>query len=571
MFNTTLSKNTSAKYITYFILGWTVLNLLQAATLGIHSDEAYYWMYSRFLDWGYYDHPPMVALFIRMGDALIPNELGLRLMTVISSSLSAYLLWLIARRYRADARWFVILFCGVFAFNIYGFTTTPDAPLLLFSVLFYYVYQQYLEKDSWPLALLLGVVIALLLYSKYHGVLLLFFTLLANLKVLKRLTFWVIPVLTVLLYLPHILWQVNHGYPSVNYHLFERSSAVYEFSRTLQYIPAQLLMAGPLVGWLLFYYSSRVKVKDAFIRCLVFNAAGMFIFFWLNTAKGNVQPHWTLIGFVPLLLLVLIRLKQTIVQPVWAYRLAFINAAIIVLFRVMLIAGVPFVKNLPTVKNYFYHDEWAAHIKQKAGNNYVIMPLGFQPASKYNYYTRSLKGFSYDVFDYRRTQYELWPIEDSLQHKKAYYLVTYPLHGPGVDSINTKLGMWYGKWVNNVRTYQKIDILSDRYKVTARPGEAVTFKLQLVNPYSYTVNFGGTRQKDSTVLRACFYEGEEQAILRRADPSFNQLIIPSHQKANYTLTVKAPNVKGKYDLIFSIRTTPFPGGRNSRIVTFTVQ
>ncbi|MFD1257378.1 ArnT family glycosyltransferase [Mucilaginibacter terrae] len=566
-----LNKATSNKYILYFLIGWTVLNVLQAATLGVHADEAYYWVYSRFLDWGYYDHPPMVALFIRIGDSLITNELGLRLLTVITSTLSVYLLWLIARKYEADARWFMLLLAGILALHIYGFTTTPDAPLLFFTILFYYVYQQYLQKDSWLLALLLAVVVTLLLYSKYHSILLIFFTLLANPGMFKRLSFYVIPVIAVVLYLPHILWQVEHNYPSASYHLFERSAESYDFARTYMFVPLQLLIAGPLISWFLFYYAFGKSVNDDFTRCLTFNGIGIFIFFWLITIKGNVQPHWTLIGLVPLLLLTLIRFKQSGFQPLWFYRLAFINAGLIVLFRILLVAGIPAVKNWEPVKNYFHYDEWTRQIKQKVGDNYVIMPVGFQSASKYNYYTRSLKGFAYDVFDYRRTQYDIWPIEDSMQNKRAFYMAPFPLHGLKTDSIKTITDNWYGIWVNKVRSYQKIDIKTDSSKITAKPGQTIKLKLEIYNPYSKTVNFSNTTVPNEVALRACFYHHNEQPQIQKAGESFNHIRILPHQKASYTFTFTAPVKKGRYDLVFSIRTTPFPGGRNSRAIKFTVQ
>src|ERR1700761_2577320 len=85
------------KPIWYFLLCWTLFNALQAYTLELHADEAYYWIYSRFLDWGYFDHPPIVALFIRAGDSLMHNELGLRLITVLTSTASIYILWLILK------------------------------------------------------------------------------------------------------------------------------------------------------------------------------------------------------------------------------------------------------------------------------------------------------------------------------------------------------------------------------------------------------------------------------------------------------------------------------------------
>ena len=95
--NNPLTKENPDKAIWYFLFFWTVLNAIQAYTLEIHADEAYYWLYSRFLDWGYFDHPPMVAIYIRIGDSLVHSEFGVRLMTVLSSTLSLYILWLIVK------------------------------------------------------------------------------------------------------------------------------------------------------------------------------------------------------------------------------------------------------------------------------------------------------------------------------------------------------------------------------------------------------------------------------------------------------------------------------------------
>src|SRR5215469_18925269 len=92
------AQKSSGKLIWYMLVGWTALNAVQAYVQEIHADEAYYWLYSKFLDWGYFDHPPMVALFIRIGDSIMHNELGLRLITVLTSTASVYLLWLILKR-----------------------------------------------------------------------------------------------------------------------------------------------------------------------------------------------------------------------------------------------------------------------------------------------------------------------------------------------------------------------------------------------------------------------------------------------------------------------------------------
>ena len=69
------------------------MNLLQAYFTEITLDEAYYYQYARDLDWGYYDHPPMVALVIKIFNFFFNGNLGLRFLTVLLFSGNLFLIW----------------------------------------------------------------------------------------------------------------------------------------------------------------------------------------------------------------------------------------------------------------------------------------------------------------------------------------------------------------------------------------------------------------------------------------------------------------------------------------------
>ncbi|HEY8928890.1 MAG TPA: glycosyltransferase family 39 protein [Mucilaginibacter sp.] len=559
------------KLIWYFIICWTILNIIQSSTLELQGDEAYYWMYSRYLDWGYFDHPPMVALIIRIGDSIMHNELGLRFFTVLLSSASIYLLWLTLKQYTVDARAFVLVISGIFIFHIYGFTTTPDGPLFFFTTLFYFLYQRYAQQNKWGLAILLGITIACLLYSKYNGVLVVGFTLLSNLKLMKRASFWGIVVVAVVLFIPHIIWQANHGYPSVNYHLYERSADTYSVINTFSYLPGQLLMAGPLIGWFLFYKAFTVKVKDAFIRGLLVNCLGTFIFFLISSAKGEVQPQWTFILFAPLVMLVLIHFKQRGGWPKWLLPLAVVNTSIIIIVRVIVIAGFGFAKTYGHLKSYYGFKEWTHIVKERAGNNYVVMAEGFQNPSKYNYYTNSLKCFAYDSRYYRGTQYDIWPMEDSLQHKRVYYLTLSPIPGLTSDSIKIEAGTWYGNWVNDVRTYQKVTIETPQLKLETAPGVTTNFDLTITNPYDHAITFADSGYTHPVKLEYCIFKDVDLVAVKEGADSYKKISLQPGESARYSFPVTSPNVKGNYNLVFSLRTDPFLGSKNSRVIKLTVK
>jgi 4-amino-4-deoxy-L-arabinose transferase-like glycosyltransferase len=58
--------------------------LVAAAWTPLTFDEAYYWMWSKSLAIGYYDHPPGVAFVIRLGTIIAGDtELGVRLVSIL--------------------------------------------------------------------------------------------------------------------------------------------------------------------------------------------------------------------------------------------------------------------------------------------------------------------------------------------------------------------------------------------------------------------------------------------------------------------------------------------------------
>ncbi len=572
MLDTPIKKPIHQKQIIIgFLLFWTVLNIIQASTLELQADEAYYWLYSKYLAWGYFDHPPMVAILIKLGDSILHNEFGLRLFTIIFSTASIYLLWLIAKKYALDAYTFVLIVSGIFIFHIYGFTTTPDVPLFFFTVLFYFFYQQYLENDNWQLAILLGFIIACLLYSKYNGILLVGFTVVSNIGNIKRWSFWLITMVALALFIPHILWQVNHGFPTINYHLFERSDPNYNIVNTLSYLPAQFLMAGPLIGWFLFYKAFTAKIKDAFLRCLLVNCIGTLIFFLLSSGKGEVQPQWTFVLFAPLVILSLLAIKQTGGRPKWFVAVAIINLSVIVLVRIIVITGFGFARTYGHLKSYYGFKEWAKVIRQHAGNNYVVMNDGFQDPAKYNYYNNSLKCFSFDDKTYRRTQFEIWPMEDGMQHQKVYYLTDDFIKGISTDSIKLEAGTWYGGWITDFRSYQKINFEPEVEKLSGTEGQKINLNIKFKNPYHYPIDFSNLKRIHAVSLEICLINSYGEMTIQKAPETFNAIKLNPNQITTYHLYINAPNNRGDYDLFFSLKTDPFPGSKNSRMVKLNIK
>ncbi|NQX52754.1 glycosyltransferase family 39 protein [Pedobacter panaciterrae] len=567
-----LQTKKSSEQILFIFLGiWTVFNIIQAGFVEVHADEAYYWVYSRFLDWGYFDHPPMVALFIKIGDSLLPSTLGLRILTVITSTLSVYLLWQIVGRYVQNIKLFILLFSAIVLFHVYGFITTPDSPLFFFTVLFFYVYQRYEAENKIKWALLLALVIACLLFSKYHGILVLFFTILSNLKLLKRPSFWLIVVISIVAYLPHILWQVHNNYPSFYYHVIDRSAAIYKFNFTSEYFLAQLALAGPLVGWFLYKSVVGLKSSDTFLRAVKFNFYGIFIFFLFSTLKGRVEAHWTLPAMLCLFILAYIAMARKPV-PKWFEKLAIVNIALIVLVRLILIIPIDALMKVNVVAYYFGTEKWAKQIHEKAGDYPVIFYNSFQTPSRYNYYNRSTKGFSYDSRYYRKNQYDIWPLEDSLRNKKVYFVIP-DSHGDQAkqDTINTSKGVFYGAWIDKVRMYQKVSVNPVVAPGDWKSGEAKTLKLKITNPYNEPISLGNKGETWKCYLEYGFKKDDTLSEFKPVVMNLEHIQIGAGAPVEIEGVIKAPVQAGKYKMIFSLRTEPFLGGRNSNMIGVEVR
>ncbi|GHV12853.1 hypothetical protein FACS1894162_8890 [Bacteroidia bacterium] len=160
------------------------------------SDEAYYSLYGEQLAWGYFDHPPMVGLMTYLSSKLFSGNLSVRFLTVVFQLITLTVIWRIIGE-KTPTKKKVILFFTIAAslvmFEAYGFVTTPDVPFLLFTALFLRAYQLFLIKESWKNTGFLALTMAGMMYSKYHGVLVVGLVVLSNWKLLTKSKFWLAP------------------------------------------------------------------------------------------------------------------------------------------------------------------------------------------------------------------------------------------------------------------------------------------------------------------------------------------------------------------------------------------
>ena len=486
---------------------WFVVNLLQGIFTEIQEDEAYYALYGEHLAWGYFDHPPMVGLMTFLSSVLFSGTLGVRFFTIIASCLSLLVIWLIAigrpfdKLRDLDPKSILLFFIIAFSivmFNIYGFVTTPDAALILFSALFLFVYQRYLNDNSWKNALLMGVMMALMIYSKYHAFLLLGLIVLSNLKLLKDGKFYVACLVALALLMPHILWQVNADFPSFRYHLSGRSEA-FRWSYFLEYLPNQLLIFNPLtfgaVVYVLIKDRECVRIPPAplkrgtpagvFERGLCFILIGFFFFFWLMAFRGHVEPHWTIVCVIPMV--VLLYRKALVDEKLRKFTKWFIQPSLllVLIFRILL--------TTPLADRFGYHgkEKYYQAIEQVAGENPVVFRGSFQQPALYHYFTGKPSSTLRCYYD-RQTQYDLWQFDKDWIGRKVLvcgaegnFMQTYEVGDATFKGYLTE----YFQTANRLVTNFKITNGGDAKTPVFHIGDTIKMDFSIYNPCGQAIDF----------------------------------------------------------------------------------
>jgi 4-amino-4-deoxy-L-arabinose transferase-like glycosyltransferase len=295
------------------LLALTLLRLLVAATAPLSPDEAYYWVWSKALAAGYFDHPPMVALWVWAGTHLAGDgALGVRLLAPLAAAIGSLLLAQTAEDLLPGRRagpLAAALLNATLLFGAGAVTMTPDTPLLLFwtATLWACARLRATRRGAWWLAA--GLAAGLACDSKYTAVLLAPVLLLWLLWVpglrpwLRRPLPWAAALLAGLCFAPVLAWNAVHGWVS----LAKQGGRVgaWEPARAPQFLAelvgGQLGLATPLLA-VLFAAGIVLAARRAWAQepagSLLALAALVPVAVFVQHALGaRVQANWPAILF----------------------------------------------------------------------------------------------------------------------------------------------------------------------------------------------------------------------------------------------------------------------------------
>jgi hypothetical protein len=432
--------------------------------LELYADEAYYFMYSQFPDWGYFDHPPMVAMLIYCGQLLFDGEIGTRLLFILLTTASYYFLyqWIKPNNYKLF--WLVVL--ALFPLHLLGFMALPDIPVFFFAILYFWAFQHFQENQSFKHTIILALCIAGLFYSKYHGVLIVVFTFFANPDFFLRKSFYLLVVISVLLYLPHFIWLFQHEFSSIKYHFWERSSSVYRLNYSLDYLASFIFYNGPFVFLLMLRQIFSRTSSNSFDRTLKFNVIAIFFFFLISSFKGRTEANWTLLAIIPVIYLIF----NAEIKFIKAYQILAVTSIILIfLFRIHLIHPLVDLKR-DRADEFHGHKKFVSQIIQ-ASNGKPLVANRYQEASLLSYYSNKLIP-SINI-NSRKNQFDFWNWLDDFENKDVLMLRRGEAPDGAKSFIHPYFGNYYLEEIKQMPLLRYPEISIDDMQQSA---EGVTFE-----------------------------------------------------------------------------------------------
>ncbi len=534
--------------IVKLLLVWFLVNVLQSVFTEIGNDESYYWVYSRFLDWGYFDHPPMIALLIRMGSYFFSDELGVRFfIALIQIPFLLVLFWLVESEVnRKSILIFIMVAASVVMIQAYGFVATPDAPMLLFTALFLLAYRLFLEHESIVNTIFLSLSMVLLMYSKYHGVLVVGFVIISNLKLLLNPRFYFAGFFALLLFTPHIYWQYQNGFPSFSYHLVDRSSS-FQFGKLFEFLANQLAVFNPLTLGAAFYVMVKRRIADKFERALVFQVLGFLLFFTLSNVKGYVNPHWTVAAACAIVILVV--REAVINEKLQRFVFKWIAPSLILLIvaRFLLIFDV-----IPMRSEWHGHKQRVKDLGSITEDKPLIILNQFQLPSKYMFYTHK-PVHSIGGIKYRHTQYDIWNFDEQFRGEEVLLLTTEA--NPRAQRFVVGKNEFYLEMISNYQPYKRLKVDFDLFGVEFKRGTTVELPLAVTNltdaetilnhsnmPISFSGVISNKHQVFHTLKTEQTFSGDTLQVGERVEGSI-RFLIPEDFWGEYRFWVchSAPN------------------------------
>ena len=379
-----------ARTLFYRVFAVTLLlKLWLAATFPMTGDEAFFYHWGVYPDWGFYDHPPMVGWLLYVLSRISNEPLVLRSVTVMLWSGIALGVVDLLRRllpertevaYRTGSMFLVLPF--TWALNL----VTTDTPLILFVFLSGYSFVRARLEAQWRWYAVSGIFLGLAFLSKYFAVLLAgayFVFLIRSRRDWPKLA--VIALCALPFVAENIWYNSTHCWNNVMFNAFNRNEgARWSLGTIVLYLGMMIYLITPWV------FVGLVRARQAFGRLdfLAMLFLVPFLFMLVLSTRKTVGLHWVL-GFMPFVFLLIgavsdvDTLRRYFRLTVWFSLPHLLALAAVVVLPVSVWKGSRLYDDMVFHKKT---PEIVAALRVGLPDNGLVMARAYTPASILSYY-----------------------------------------------------------------------------------------------------------------------------------------------------------------------------------------
>lgn len=353
------------KQVALWIVGAAIARGLLSSFVPLLPDESYYWLWTRHLEAGYFDHPPGIAFLIKVGTLLLgDSHTGVRagpfLAALITHGAAVLVAWQIAGRGASGAkaaRRAAVLVAAIPLATLGLVLATPDAALFATVMLALLGVERALASPVrswtslawWTVA---GVLLGAAFVAKYTAVLLpagLVVACCTHPALRKRFTEfgpWWASLLALAIFAPVVLWNYANDWISFRFQLghgFGAAARGSVFTRELELVGAQVGLASPILFCLLavaVYAALRdgwrtrhmAYATDASVRRFALAVISLvpLAFFAFSATRRPVEANWPALMYPSAMLLLATDTQRATVGQWWQRGVALAVALLLV-------------------------------------------------------------------------------------------------------------------------------------------------------------------------------------------------------------------------------------------------
>ena len=295
-------------FLLIFIILCIRIVSLYFSPLEVQGDEAQYWYWSAYFDWGYYSKPPLVAWIIGIFTSTFGNSIFiLKLPSLLAHFLTSFVLFNLSKAFNRNTEeslWLSITYLLFFAVSLSSNIISTDPFLLLFwssSLLFFKIG---LNKKSIKNIILTSIFVALGFYAKYamiyfflSSIVLISFT--DNKKELVK-SILIISFFVLIFISPHLYWVYSTNWVTFIHtgDNFNWNASLYNFEQLINFIVSQFFISTPII---LFIFIKQFAKTKKFIQSYSFEIAYSLPILLLITAQSFISranANWSSVAFI---------------------------------------------------------------------------------------------------------------------------------------------------------------------------------------------------------------------------------------------------------------------------------